>query len=294
MSKRRFLSADERRGLTLVSPPLIYTVLLLAIPVGAIVLFSLWSQDAQDSMKVDTAFSLANYREFFSHPVYGQLLKRSLMISGLVTTATVIFAYPVAYFISFVVPTSHKSLWLFLITIPFWTSYLIRVFLWKVILGYNGVVNSGLMSLHIIDEPLTFILYNVNAVVLTLAHAYAPFAILPIYVALEKIDRSFLEASLDLGENKVTTFLRITLPLSMQGVVAAVLIVFIPTIGDYVTPKLVGGAGGTMISNMIQTQFLKLNNAPMGAALSIIAMASVTAVALFFIFLNRRWLRGRT
>lgn len=294
MSKRRYLSADARRGLTLVSPPFIYTVLLLAIPIGAIVLFSLWSQDAQDSMKVDTAFTLANYREFFSHPVYVELLKRSLLISALVTTATVVFAYPVAYFISFVVPASHKSLWLFLITIPFWTSYLIRVFLWKVILGYNGVVNSGLMSLNIIDEPLTFILYNVNAVVLTLAHAYAPFAILPIYVALEKIDRSFLEAAQDLGENKFTTFLRVTLPLSMTGVVAAVLIVFIPTIGDYVTPKLVGGAGGTMISNMIQTQFLKLNNAPMGAALSIMAMASVTAVALLFIFLNRRWLRGRT
>ncbi|MGR3466432.1 MAG: ABC transporter permease, partial [Shimia sp.] len=167
------------------------------------------------------------------------------------------------------------------------------VFLWKVILGFNGVVNSGLQTLGLIEEPLTFILYNLNAVVITLAHAFAPFAILPIFVALEKIDRSLLEASRDLGESHVSTFLRVTLPLAMPGVIAAVLIVFIPTIGDYVTPRLVGGTEGLMIANMIQTQFLRLNNAPMGAALAVIAMLSVSAVALVFVWLNRKYLRVR-
>ncbi|MEL6690204.1 MAG: ABC transporter permease, partial [Pseudomonadota bacterium] len=176
-------------------------------------------------------------------------------------------------------------------TIPFWTSYLIRVFLWKVILGFNGVLNSGLSGLGLIDEPLTFILYNANAVVITLAHAFAPFAILPIFVALERIDRSLLEAGRDLGETKLMTFWRVTLPLAMPGVVAAVLIVFIPTIGDYVTPRLVGGPNGLMIANMIQTQFLKLNNAPMGAALAVIAMISVSVIALGFVWLNRKFLR---
>jgi spermidine/putrescine transport system permease protein len=199
----------------------------------------------------------------------------------------------VAYFVSFHVHPSRKSLWLFLITIPFWTSYLVRVFLWKVILGFNGVLNSSLMGLGFIEEPLTFILYNANAVVITLAHAFAPFAILPIFVALERIDRSLLEAAQDLGESKLRTFFRVTLPLAMPGVVAAVLIVFIPTIGDYVTPRLVGGPNGLMIANMIQTQFLKLNNAPMGATLAVLAMLSVTAVSLVFIFLNRRYLKGR-
>jgi spermidine/putrescine transport system permease protein len=142
----------------------------------------------------------------------------------------------VAYFISFYVPSNKKSLWLFLITIPFWTSYLVRVFLWKVILGYNGVINSGLKSLGLIDQPLTWINVNVGAIVMTLAHAYAPFAILPIFVALEKIDRSLLEAGRDLGESRLDDLLRVTLPLAMPGVVAAVLIVFIPTVGDYVTP----------------------------------------------------------
>ncbi len=291
MAKFATLTQDQTRSIKLLGLPLIYALLLLAVPLGSIVLFSFWTQDF---MTVDTTFTTANYREIWDSPIYSLLLRRSLMVSGVVTAVTVLLAYPVAYFISFHVHPSKKSIWLFLITIPFWTSYLIRVFLWKVILGYNGVINSGLLQLGIIDEPLTFILYNVNAVIITLAHAFAPFAILPIFVVLEKIDRSLLEASQDLGETKFSTFLRVTLPLSMPGVVGAVLIVFIPTIGDYVTPELMGGAGGKLIANMIQTQFLQLNNAPLGAALAIVAMICVTAISLIFVFLNRKYLRGRT
>nr|WP_245398663.1 ABC transporter permease [Oceaniglobus trochenteri] len=276
--------------MTLIAPPALYALLLLAVPLLAIFAFSFWSQDF---LTIDYTPTLNNYREAFSEPLYAQLLLRSVLIAGAVTLATVVLAFPIAYFVSFHVAPSRKSLWIFLITIPFWTSYLIRVFLWKVILGYNGVLNSSLLGLGVIDEPLTFILYNANAVVITLAHAFAPFAILPIFVSLEKIDRSLLEASRDLGENTVMTFLRVTLPLAVPGVVAATLIVFIPTIGDYVTPRLVGGPNGLMIANMIQTQFLKLNNAPMGATLAVIAMGIVTVLSLIFIFLNRRWLKGR-
>ena len=275
----------------MISPPFLYALVLMAFPLAAIFLFSFWTQDF---MTVDTTFTLNNYREIVEQPIYGSLLQRSLYVSACVTFATVFLAFPVAYFVSFHVRPERKSLWLFLITIPFWTSYLIRVFLWKVILGYNGVINTGLINIGLIDAPLTFILYNVNAVIITLAHAFAPFAILPIFVALEKIDRSLLEAAQDLGESKLVTFVRVTLPLALPGVVAAVLIVFIPTIGDYVTPELMGGAGGKLIANMIQTQFLALNNAPLGAALAIVAMFSVTAISLVFILLNRRWLRGRS
>ena len=218
---------------------------------------------------------------------------RSVLIAGAVAFVTVLLAFPIAYFVSFHVPQNRKALWIFLITIPFWTSYLIRVFLWKVILGFNGVLNSSLLGIGLIDEPITFLLYNANAVVITLAHAFAPFAILPIFVSLEKIDRSLLEAAQDLGENRFMTFIRVTLPLAVPGVVAATLIVFIPTIGDYVTPRLVGGPNGLMIANMIQTQFLRLNNAPMGATLAVIAMAVVTVISLIFVLLNRRWLKGR-
>ncbi|MFO6463730.1 ABC transporter permease [Jannaschia sp. KMU-145] len=284
------MQQDTKRGLTLIAPPLVYALALLAGPLAAIVVFSFWTQDY---LTIDRTLTLANYREALTDPIYRTIMARSLWISGAVTVITVILAFPVAYYVSFRVRPDRKSLWLFLITIPFWTSYLLRIFLWKVILGYNGVLNSSLTGLGIIDEPLTFILYNANAVIITLSHAFAPFAILPIFVALEKIDRSLLEASRDLGEGAVTTFLRVTLPLAAPGVVAALLIVFIPTVGDYVTPAQVGGPGGLMIANMIQTQFLGLNNAPMGATLAVIAMALVTIIALATVWIARRLAGGR-
>jgi spermidine/putrescine transport system permease protein len=292
-----FDRSPQARAALLTAPPFVYSLLLLAFPLVAIVLISFWTQSG---LNIDRVFTMSNYREIFSGPIYiwgnanrWGLLPLSLFVSATVTFITVLLAYPVAYFVSFQVPAEKKSLWLFLITIPFWTSYLIRVFLWKVILGYNGVVNTGLIEIGLIQEPLSFLLYNLNSVIITLSHAYAVFAILPIYVALEKIDRSLLEASQDLGENHLTTFLRVTLPLSVPGTVGAVLIVFIPTIGDYVTPELMLGSGGRLMSNLIQAQFLQLNNWPLGAALSIITMLAVGIVSFVFILLNRRWLRGR-
>ncbi|MEL6587312.1 MAG: ABC transporter permease [Pseudomonadota bacterium] len=276
---------QTKRGLTLIAPPFAYALALLAGPLMAVLIFSFWSQDY---LTIDRSFTLKNYAEAVTDPIYRVILGRSLLISGAVTAITVLLAFPVAYYVSFHVKPSRKSLWLFLITIPFWTSYLLRIFLWKVMLGFNGVINSALTGIGVIDEPLTFLLYNANAVVLTLSHAFAPFAILPIFVALEKIDRSLLEAARDLGANAMETFFRVTLPLAAPGVVAALLIVFIPTVGDYVTPAQVGGPGGLMIANMIQTQFLALNNAPMGAALAVLAMAAVTVIAVAIVWLSRR------
>ncbi len=283
----RAMRSEGGRGLIAVSPPLIYALLLLAAPLATIVLFSFWTQNF---LEIDRTVTLANYAEALSDPLYRELMLRSLRISATVTAVTVILAFPVAYFISFHVRPDRKSLWLFLITIPFWTSYLVRVFLWRVILAYDGPVNGSLLALGVIDEPLSFILYNANAVVITLAHAFAPFAILPIFVSLEKIDRSLLEASRDLGESRTMTFLRVTLPLAMPGVLAAVLIVSIPTVGDYVTPRLVGGSGGTMIANMIYAQIFDLNDRPMGATLAVLAMA-IVALSLLWLFSRIRfWL----
>ncbi|WP_416173505.1 ABC transporter permease [Cypionkella sp.] len=293
----------------MISPTAIYVILLLAAPLAMIFAYSFMTDGY---LKIIPQFQLCNYvgechsykdvngvmteaqtyRGAWSDPLSRALMLRSLMVSLIVTAVTVLLAFPVAYFVSFHVAPSKKSLWLFLITIPFWTSYLIRVFLWKVILGTGGVVNTGLMGLGIIDEPLTWLLYNVNSVVITLAHAYAPFAILPIFVALEKIDRSFLEAGRDLGETPFMTFIRVTLPLAMPGVISSVLIVFIPTIGDYVTPLLVGGPEGRMVANLIELTYKKLDNYPLGSALAISSMAIVVAVSLLFLFLNRRFLKG--
>jgi spermidine/putrescine transport system permease protein len=257
--------------------------LLLVAPILVIVAFSFWTQSYLD---IDRTPTLANYREAWTEPLYRVLMLRSLAVSATVTLITVLLAYPMAYYLSFHV-TSRKAFWLFLITIPFWTSYLLRVFAWKIILGYNGAINSSLMELGIIAAPMEFLLYNVNSVVITLAHAWAPFAILPIFVSLEKIDRSLLEAATDLGDGPVRRFLRVTLPLSLPGIIAAALIVFIPTVGDYVTPRLVGGKDGLMIANMIQVQFGQANNWPLGAALAVSMMIIVAAASLLFVVISR-------
>jgi spermidine/putrescine transport system permease protein len=281
--------SEAASGLAMISPTAVYAILLLAAPLALIFIYSFLTDGY---LEIIRTFTFANYIEAWTNELYRVVMIRSLFVALTVTAVTVLLAFPVAYFVSFHVDPSRKSLWLFLITIPFWTSYLIRVFLWKVILGYNGVVNSGLMGLGIISEPLQWINYNVGAVVVTLAHAYAPFAILPIFVVLEKIDRSLLEAGQDLGESRFMTFLRVTLPLAMPGVIASVLIVFIPTIGDFVTPQLVGGPEGRMVANLIQLQYLKLDNYPLGSAIAVSAMLIVTVVSLFFLYLNRRYLRG--
>ena len=257
-------------------------ILVLALPSGLLVTYSFWTQIYLD---FDRTFTIANYLKFFERAIYPYLLGKSMLMSGAVTLATVLLAYPMAYFIAFRI-TRHKLLWLILITVPFWTSYLLRVFAWKIILGFNGVINSGLIELGLIAEPLVFLLYNNFAVVLTLAHAWAAFAILPIYVSLEKIDRSLLEAATDLGDGPVMRFLRVTLPLSMPGLIAASLLVFIPTVGDYVTPNLVGGTS-IMIGNVIQSLFGRGNNWPFGAALSVISMFAITLIICLFLWGTR-------
>ena len=279
------MTKEGKQGLTLISPTLLYALVMLAAPLAMVVTFSFWTQNYLD---IDKTLTMNNYVEAWTQPIYQTLMFRSLKISLIVTAVTVLTAFPIAYFLSFHVKR-NKALWLFLITVPFWTSYLLRVFLWKVILGYNGVLNSTLLKIGIIDEPLTFILYNANAVVITLAHAWAPFAILPIFVALEKIDRSYLEAAEDLGDSAFRRFRRITLPLAMPGIVAATLIVLIPTVGDFITPKLVGGTNGLMIANMIQIQFGKANNAPLGAALAVSSMIVVGLISVGIFFAGKHF-----
>ncbi len=279
-----FLRSEALRGYTLLSPTLIVMAFAMGAPFAIMVVMSFWTQHA---FEFDTTFSLANYDEAISGPVYEALLIRSLVIAGACSFATVLLSYPMAYYVAFHVHR-HKLVWIILMTLPFWTSYLLRVFAWKIILGYNGVINSGLIGLGLIDQPLEFLLYSPTAVVITLTHAWAAFAILPIYVSLEKIDRSLLEAATDLGDGPVARFLRVTLPLSLPGIIAATLIIFIPTVGDFVTPTLVGGPDGMMIGNFIQIQFGRVNNWPMGAALTISMMITVTAVSLVYIWGTRK------
>ena len=269
----------NRTGILLLAPTMAVMALALAAPLGLLALYSL---TAATGPVLQGGISLAPYAEALGRAGYRALFWRSLGISALVTAVTVMLAYPMAWFVAFHAGRA-KFAWLIALTIPFWTSYLLRVFAWKIILGYGGVINSALLSLHLISQPLGALLYNPFAVVLTLTHAWAAFAILPIYVSLEKIDRSLLEAAADLGDGPVRRFLRLTLPLSMPGVIGAAILIFVPTTGDYVTPALVGGPDGSMIANLIAVEFERVGNWPLGAALALASMAMVGVTAALFV-----------
>ena len=276
---------DNIKAYSLLLPALILVILAMASPMLLTVVTSFHTQVSM--MEIDTTLTLDRYKDFFSKPVYTMLLARSIKISFFVTLVTLITTYPLAYYIAFYVK-KNKMLWIVLMTLPFWTSYLLRVFSWKVILGHKGVINSALMVSGMISEPLSFLIYSQTAVVLTLAHAWAAFAILPLYVSLDKIDKSLLEASYDLGNTKFETFWRVTFPLSLPGVIGAILIIFIPTVGDYVTPQLVGGTDGRMLSNMIQSLFGRANNFPLGAASAVLMLLSVSFVAVVVTYITRK------
>lgn len=297
---------DWLTGYGLLSPAIIIMAVMMVTPLLAMVALSFWTQQG---FELDRSFTLANYFALvepsseptiwmgipfpLKYPVPAILLIKSILMSLAITIAVIALAYPMAYFLAFHV-RGQKALWLVLLTIPFWTSYLLRVFAWKIVLGFNGAINSGLKSLGILSEPLSFLLYNPLAVMITLVHAWVAFAVLPIFVSLDKIDRSYLEAATDLGDSRLRRFLQVTLPLSAPGTIGAALLVFIPTVGDYVTPTLVGGPSGTMIGNLIQELFLKQNNAPLGAAVSITMMVTIGIIVTLFLWLiGFRRLRSR-
>ena len=262
------------RGWLMISPPFIYALLLLVGPILVVVAYSFWTQDY---LEIRREFTLDNYRAALTEPIYRDLLMRSLWISATVSVVTVLLSYPVAYFISFR-GGRFKSLWLFAITVPFWSGYLLRILSWKVILGYNGILNTGLLALGLIKEPLTSILYNANAVVITLTHSWVAFAILPIFLSLERIPRTLIDASSDLGASGLQTFVRIVLPLSLPGVITAATFVFVLAIGDFLTPQMVGGQSGFTFGRIVYSQFGTAFNWPFGAALSAILAIVVIAV----------------
>jgi spermidine/putrescine transport system permease protein len=275
--------SEALRGYLLLSPALIVLGLAILAPLALLIAMSTWSMSGFDLV---TSPGLGNYATIASDPIYASLLGRSLKIAAIATAVTVMLSYPVAYYVAFHVHR-HKMLWIILLTLPFWTSYLMRIFAWRVVLGYEGVINSALMSLGLIEAPLQVFLYSQTAVTIALAHAWAAFAILPIYVSLEKIDKSYLEAAADLGDSPARRFWRITLPLSLPGVVAAFFLMFIPTVGDYVTAAMLGGPDGMMVGNLIQAQFGPINDWPMGAALALVMTLAVTVAGLGFLLLTR-------
>lgn len=271
-------------GYALISPTLLVMLVGLGAPLLLLIGYSFGTNippSAETTGGIDPTPTLARYEEVFGRDVYRNVFLRTIGVASLATFLTVALSYPVAYYLAFHVKRT-KMIWLILLTIPFWTSYLLRAFSLKIILGYNGVINSGLISAGLIEAPIEVLLYSTPAVIIALTHAYAAFAILPIYVSLEAIDRTLLETSSDLGDGPWSQFWRVTFPLSLPGVLAATLLIFVPVAGDYVTPSLVGGTQGQLIATLVQAQFVELSDWPLGAALAISAIAGVAVFVLLF------------
>ena len=278
------LSKDLGRY-ALLAPLLVSTVLAVLVSLGLILALSFQTVDVT---RLFTTPTLDAYAENLGEPLFWRLLLRSVLIALAVMAVTIVLAYPVAYVISFRV-RKYKSALLLVVSAPFFTSYLLRIFAWKIILGYNGILNGLLLHLGLIQQPLEYLVYRPSTVVVALTHAYLAFAILPIYVGLERIDRALIEAAADLGAGPIRSFLRITLPLSMPGVISAALLIFVPTVGDYITPTLVGGPDGAMVANLIQSAFGKANDWPAGSAMSVATMLTVALplVAIYALYAGR-------
>ena len=280
----RFLHRHEGwRGHLLLAPALLLMSAAILFPLGMTLAMSTWSLSGYD---INQTPSMGNYAAMAENPMFRVLILRTLAIALTCTAFTVVLVYPMAYYVAFHVHR-HKALWLIIMTLPFWTSYLLRVFAWRVVLGQEGVINSALLSLGLIQEPLSFLLYSQTAVTIVLAHSWAAFAILPIYVSLEKINRTYLEAAADLGDGPARRFWRITFPLSLPGVVAAFIMMFVPTMGEYITPLMVGGPDSMMIGNLVQSMFGPMNNWPAGAALAVVMMLTIALAGLVFVVLNK-------
>ena len=259
-------------------PPLIWLGLFFLIPILLMAAFS-FRADTYGALFGHWNIGLNQYATVVETGSYWRLLGVSSLMALMISISAVVLSYPLSYFLAFHAG-KRAGLYLVLLLVPFWTSYLLRVMAWKIMLGTDGVINSLLLYVGIIKEPLEALLYNRNAVILTLIYVWIPFAALPILAALQRIEWTLFEAAADLGARPYHQFMRITLPLSLPGVFAAFFMVFIPTIGEYVTPLLVGGSRGFMYGNIIQDFFTKAANWPLGSALSMIMLAATLILVL--------------
>jgi spermidine/putrescine transport system permease protein len=229
---------------------------------------------------------LANYARAF-HPLYLELYWRSFWLALLTTAACGLLGYPIAYTLALRVSARWRSVLLMLVVIPFWTSFLIRTYAWMVILRTEGVINNLLLGLHLVADPLR-LLYTPLAVFIGLVYGELPFMILPLYAVLQKLDPALLEAAQDLGASRWGTFRGVTLPLSTPGLVAGSVLVFIASIGAFITPDLLGGARTMLVGNLIQNQFAVARDQPFGSAVAFLLTFVVLALLLFSLRSTKR------
>lgn len=262
----------------LVVPPAVVLIVLFGVPLLLVLAVSFASRGTYGG--IEWAMTLGNYSSI-ADPLYLHIFWRSLWLAVVTTVLCLVMGFPLAYVMARA-PKRWQGLLLLLVIIPFWTNFLVRTYAWMFILRTEGLLNQALMALGLIGEPLN-LLFTDTAVLIGLVYGYLPFMILPLYATLERLDRSLVEAAWDLYAKPWQVFTRVILPLSKPGVIAGCVLVFIPSLGAYVTPDLLGGARTMMIGNLIQHQYLGVRDWPFGSALSFVLMAAVLAAVLYYL-----------
>ena len=258
-------------------PTWIWMWLLFAAPFVIVLGYSVLTRGEIGG--IEPPWTLESYARLVD-PLYLTILWRSFVMASVATVLCLVFAFPAALFISRA--TSRRNLYLQLVMLPFWTSFLVRTYAWLFLLRDTGLINTVLQALGVIHAPLA-LLYNDGAVLLGLVYGYLPFMVLPIYATLERLDPSLVEAAADLGARPLTTVFRVVVPLSKPGIVAGSILVFIPCLGAYLTPDLLGGGRTVMVGNLVQNQFTTARDWPFGSAISIVLMAIVTLLLVIFL-----------
>jgi spermidine/putrescine transport system permease protein len=268
-----------RRGALwlLAGPPFLGLLLFFIVPLVLIGAYSLRAGTGVIRPTDAWTLTLDHYAQVLGTTSFLRQLGISVLVAGGVAAAATTLAYPMAYFLAFRAGR-RAAMYLTLLLIPFAVSYLLRIMAWKLMLGPNGGINSLLGAIGLTQEPVSLLLYSRAAVVITLVYIWIPFATLPIYAAMQRIERAQLEAAADLGAGPWVRFWRVSVPLSLPGALAAFFMVFIPTVGEYVTPALVGGPAGQMYGNIIQGYFTRSANWPVGAALAMVMLVLTIVV----------------
>jgi spermidine/putrescine transport system permease protein len=270
------IRAEARRGFFISSPAYVYLVIFFVIPLILVFVYSFATRDST-GLTVLSDWNLDSYKRLFSTEVL-EIFLRSLILALMTTAICLLFAYPFAFYIATRVPKIRNVL-LILVMIPFWSNFLVRTYAWRVILGSEGPISQVSQALG--GEPIRLLFTN-TAVLIGLVYGYMPFMVLPLYAALERMDWRLVEAARDLYADGWTAFRKVTFPLSMPGVVAGSILVFIPSLGAYVTPALLGGAKTVLLGDYIQSQFLAARNWPFGSALSFAVIFVMLLATLFY------------
>ncbi len=256
----------------LIAPLLIWLLLFLILPYLFILTQSVLATDDFGGIIYD--FNLDSYLKIVANPLYYQTLIRTFVYAIIVALVCILLSLPLAYFIAFKVK-KHKSFYYTLIVLPFWMSYIVRAYAWKIILGQEGILNASLLNLGIIKSPLQFLLYSDFSVILCLIYIFLPFVCIPIYTSFEQISKSLIEASKDLGANSWTTFRKVIFPLVLPGIISGGTLALVLTLGDFLAASLLGGPNTLFISNIVQNLFGTSNDKPLGSAIGVVLLILV-------------------